>query len=444
MFRSTSVIIVTILLVVLMKGVATSQTNNTTIQLGASAPVAAGQRLINYVTTAVRKANYGNSINPHAFAHVSPISGGIASGTDFHVQVHVVYGNHQPDPHGIKWMEVAVSGTLANGTPCSLQVVAHKDLPYNYSGRWQLGFRLDSTMFQSGSTIREYLTCAFWSPSYYGIPVEYDYKVVNNGYINYAPDAVEWGQEMYEYVRASAVAMGVKQTNFSQSIGTDDRAFFLLRIPYNTFFFMLAHGNGNNFGDCIQNATDHADAADVIGRNAVKMATASKVSTGLESPYPPGRNPPYNFVHLFACELAGQMIIPEGSTVPVMNSGVPSHEFANAFGMYNGVSIDKASLMWRNEMKTKSPVNLRWTERLFDYLKQGFSLRSAIKLASVDSTPMGEIAHGVENWVPVSPYIEGDPTMTVHGVWLNKKDPKRGTRGSMYYWCYDGKDTNPE
>lgn len=175
----------------------------------------------------------------------------------------------------------------------------------------------------------------------------------------------------------------------------------LAELPSDTVFYINTHGVENSFGDCFDNGEGEP----------IVMGDISNGSNGVVDRkhmfYGPGSSqfpvtwaiPPFNFVMLDCCDGADDPSVMGGAFI-----GSPSQ--------------DRAFLGWDNFL-IQIVTNADWTQRLWNNLSQGYSLLDAEQQATADGVPPlgGQLLGSIPEFLPLTPKIYGDASMTLHGVY---------------------------
>lgn len=171
-------------------------------------------------------------------------------------------------------------------------------------------------------------------------------------------------------------------------------------LPSLTALYIDTHGNTGTIGDCYVTRNSPLSSylcADSDPSGGISISTRNSQKT-LDQP-------PMNFVFTDACLTAH------------------SSELANAFG---SVGTDRAFLGWANS-EAANEASRRWTTNLMQNLRSGNTLRDAVIDATANG-PADGLADGVYNpdpnapepplnGTPGIPFIYGDSSMTLHGVY---------------------------
>ena len=195
---------------------------------------------------------------------------------------------------------------------------------------------------------------------------------------------------------------GMNYSNLGAS--QDHKPVVLQKLPLNTAFFTISHGNKGDFTDSYY-APDPQYEPDVSVEWQT-IAQALSVEDSSSANYNPNLAP-YNFVYLDTCEGAGY------TSSPV------SYSLANAFGIYQG-SVDRAWLGWHNEVFNNSYSFQTWNERLWNSFVKGDTILVSVLRSCALGEPQGELVHGVKISDDVRPVIIGDGRTKLHGVYLGK------------------------
>ena len=262
-----------------------------------------------------------------------------------------------------------------------------------------LNAMFDSTHFKDGAKIK--ITLKVWDTNGGHYEVEVTGPAKNRAYIlanqERDPQTAQTSYAIEAFKEMDYTALGP---------ALDHKQVVLQRLPHNTAFFTLSHGNEGDFTDSYYSPAPDAEYDPNVSVEWQDITTALSPENASNPNYNPDLAP-YNFVYLDSCEGAGY------TSHPV------NDQLANAFGIYQG-SNDRAWLGWHNEVFNVSYEFQTWNERLWNDLVKGDSVLVSVLQSCLLGEPQGELVHGVEVSADVRPAVVGDDRTKLHGVYLGE------------------------